>query len=80
MAARKGEVFIDGELMISQAQKLRIRLYSPEERSRHKAERRRADVAEVARGGAAEVQERNRALPPAAEFEFSDEEATLPTE
>jgi hypothetical protein len=80
LAARKGEVFIDGELMISQAQKLRIRLYSPEERRRHKAERRRADVAEVARGGAAEVQERNRALPLAAEFEFSDEEATLPTE
>lgn len=66
--------------MISQAQKLRIRLYSPEERSRQKAERRRADVAEVACGRAAEVQERNRALPPAGEFEFSDEEENLPIE
>jgi len=38
--------------MISEAQKHRIRLYSPKERSRLKAEHRRADAAQVARGRA----------------------------
>lgn len=66
--------------MISEAQKRRIRLYSPRERSRLKAERRRADAAEVARGRAEELQERNRALPRASEFEFPERENALPME
>jgi hypothetical protein len=66
--------------MLSEAQKRRIKLYSPRERSRIKAERRRADAAEVARGGVEAVQERNRALPPAKEFVFPEREEALPTE
>jgi hypothetical protein len=66
--------------MIGEAQKRRIRLYSPRERSRLKAERRRADAAEVARGRAEELQERNRALPHASEFEFPEREEALPME
>jgi hypothetical protein len=68
------------EQMISEAQKRRIRLYSPSERSRLKAEHRRADAAEVACGRAEEVQERNRALPHASEFAFSEREEALPME
>lgn len=66
--------------MISEAQKHRIRLYSPKERSRLKAEHRRADAAQVARGRAEEVQERNRGLPLAEEFEFPEREEALPME
>lgn len=66
--------------MISEAQKRRIRLYSPTARSRTKAARRRADAAEVAGGRAEELQERNRALPHATEFEFPDREEALPME
>jgi hypothetical protein len=66
--------------MLSTEQKKRIRLYSPSERSRLKAERRRADATEVAGGRAAEVQERNRALPPASQIVFSNWEEPLPTE
>jgi hypothetical protein len=66
--------------MLTTEQKRRIRLYSPSERSRLKAERRRADATEVARGRAAEVQERNRALPHASQIVFSDREEPLPTE
>ena len=66
--------------MLSTEQKKRIRLYSPSERSRLKAERRRADATEVACGRAAEVQERNRALPHASQIVFSDREEPLPTE
>jgi hypothetical protein len=66
--------------MIDEEQKRRIRLYSPRQRSQMKAERRRADAADVARGDAEGVQERNRALPPAAQFEFTDLEELTPTE
>lgn len=66
--------------MISEAQKHRIRLYSPRERSRSKAARRRVDAAEVARGRAEEVQERNRALPHPTELVFTEREEPLPTE
>jgi hypothetical protein len=66
--------------MLNEALKKRIRLYSAIERSQFKAERRRADVAEAARGHAELVQERNRALPPASQFVFSDHEDILPTE
>jgi hypothetical protein len=66
--------------MLSEAQKRRIKLYSPRERSRLKAERRRADAAEVARGRAKEVQEKNRAVPPAMDFEFPEREDALPME
>jgi hypothetical protein len=65
--------------MLNEAQKRRIRLYSPRDRRRLKAERRRADAAEVACGRAEEVQERNRALP-AKEFVFPDREEALPME
>ena len=66
--------------MLSKAQKQRIKLYNPKARARSKAERRRMDAKEAASGRAAEVQERNRALPPAAVFVFSDSEEALPTE
>jgi len=66
--------------MLSEALKKRIRLYSTLERSQFKAERRRADAVEAARGKAEQVQDRNRALPPASQFVFSDREDTLPTE
>jgi hypothetical protein len=66
--------------MINEAQKRRIRLYDPKERSRVKAERRRADAAEAAGGRAEELQVRNRALPHATEFEFSEREDALPME
>lgn len=66
--------------MISETQKRRIRLYSPKEHSRLKAEYRRADAAQVARGQAEAVQERNRALPHAEEFEFLEREEALPME
>lgn len=66
--------------MLTQAQKQRIKLYSPAERSRSKAERRRADAKEVAQGHAEEVQERNRALPPAWRFVFPEREEALPME
>lgn len=68
------------EQMLTEKQKRQIKLYSPRERSRLKAERRRADAAESSRGGAGEVQERNRALPPAKEFIFSEGEEALPME
>jgi hypothetical protein len=66
--------------MLNEALKKRIRLYSPKERSLLKAERRRTDAAETALGNAAHVQERNRALPPASQFVFSDREKIMPTE
>jgi hypothetical protein len=66
--------------MLDEIQKKRIRLYSTSRRSQFKAKRRRADAAEAARGNAALVQERNRALPPASQFVFSDREEILPTE
>jgi hypothetical protein len=66
--------------MLDEALKKKIRFYSPKERSLLKAERRRADAAEVARGNAEQVQERNRALPPASQFVFSEQEKDLPTE
>ena len=66
--------------MLNEALKKRIRLYSIKERSLFKAERRRADAAEAALGNAEHVQERNRALPPASQFVFSDQEKILPTE
>jgi hypothetical protein len=66
--------------MLNEALKKRIRLYSARERSQFKAERRRADAAEAARGDAEQVQDRNRALPPASQFVFSDHEEILPTE
>lgn len=66
--------------MISEAQKHRIKLYSPRERSRSKAARRRADAADVARGRAEEVQERNRALPHPTELQFAEGEEALPME
>jgi hypothetical protein len=66
--------------MLNEALKKRIRLYSTKERSLFKAERRRADAAEAALGNAEHVQERNRALPPASQFVFSDREKMMPTE
>jgi hypothetical protein len=66
--------------MLNEALKKRIRLYSVRSRSQFKAERRRADIAETARGRTEQVQERNRALPPASQFVFSDHEDILPTE
>jgi hypothetical protein len=63
--------------MISEEQKRRIRLYM--DRSRFKAACRRADAAEAALGRIEEIQERNRALPHASQFEFQKEEA-LPKE
>jgi hypothetical protein len=66
--------------MITEEQKRRIGLYSPKDRSRFKAACRRADAAEVALGRAQELQERNRALPHASQFEFQEGEEALPTE
>ena len=66
--------------MISKEQKRRIRTYSPAERSRYKAVRRRADAAESGQGRAEEVQERNRALPHASQFKFQEGEEPLPIE
>jgi hypothetical protein len=66
--------------MISEAQKRRIRLYSPRDRSRLNEEHRQADAAEVARGRAEEIQERNHALHHAKEFDFSELEEALPME
>ena len=66
--------------MLNEALKKKIRLYSTIKRSQFKAEQRRADAAEAARGHAEQVQERNRALPPASQFVFSDHEDILPTE
>jgi hypothetical protein len=66
--------------MINETQKRRIRLYSPEERSRSKAKHRRADATDAARGRAEEIQERNRALPHAREFAFEELEEALPME
>ncbi len=66
--------------MLNEDQKKRIKLYSPAERDRLKADRRRADAAEVARGHAEIVQERNRALPHASQFIFPHSEAMLPSE
>jgi hypothetical protein len=66
--------------MLTEVQRRRIKLYSPAERRRVKSERRRADAAEVALGRAEQVQERNRALPAAAEFVFSEREEALPME
>jgi hypothetical protein len=62
--------------MLNEEQKRRIKLYSAVERNRIKADRRRADSAEAAlgRGHAEMVQERNRALPHASQFVFSDRE------
>jgi hypothetical protein len=66
--------------MLTEDQKKRIQLYSPKERNEIKAKLRRADEAEVARGCADELQERNRLLPPAVQCRFSDREENLPTE
>ncbi len=66
--------------MLNKDQKRRIKLYCPQERSRLKAAQRRVDAADSARGMAEEVQERNRALPPASQFTFPDEEKALPLE
>jgi len=66
--------------MLKEEQKKRIRLYSVAERNRIKAARRRADAAQVARGNAEIVQERNRALPHASQFVFPDREELLPSE
>ena len=66
--------------MLDETQKKRIRLYSPKQRGQFKAERRRADAAEAAHGKAEHIQERNRALPPASQFIFSDREEIIPTE
>jgi len=66
--------------MLNETLKKRIRLYSTGERSRYKSERRRADAAEAACGHAEQLQKRNRALPPASQFVFSDQEDILPTE
>ena len=66
--------------MLNETLKKRIRLYSAGERSRSKSERRRADAAEAARGHTEQVQERNRALPPASQFVLSDHEDILPME
>ena len=66
--------------MLNEALKKKIGLYSAIKRSQFKAGRRRADAAEAARGNAELVQERNRALPPASQFVFSDHEDILPTE
>jgi hypothetical protein len=66
--------------MLDEEQKQRIKLYSPAKRSRLKSQQRRFDNAEVRGGNAEELQARNRALPPAWEFEFADQEEALPTE
>jgi hypothetical protein len=66
--------------MLNEKQKKRIKLYSASHRSRIKASQRRADAAESAGGNAAIVQERNRALPPASQMMFIDQEESLPTE
>jgi hypothetical protein len=66
--------------MLNEALKKRIRLYSTKERSLFKAQRRRADAAEAALGNAEHIQKRNRALPPASQFVFSDKEKIMPTE
>lgn len=66
--------------MLTDDLKRRIRLYSPAEHDKLKAERRRVDAAEVAQGKAEEVQERNRALPHASLFKFEEGEEQLPTE
>ncbi len=63
--------------MLTEAQKLRIKLYSPSERANVKAKRRQSDAREVAAGRAEELQERNRALPPASAFVFLDSEKAL---
>ncbi len=72
--------FGDNPSMIDEEQKKRIGLYSPQERSRTKASRRRQDAAEIARGGAEIVQEKNRGLPHASEFLFPDREPLVPFE
>lgn len=66
--------------MIDNAQKQRIRLYSTSERGRIKSAQRRRDAADAARGNAAELQEKNRALPPVSDLIFDDREDVLPTE
>ena len=66
--------------MLNAEQKKRIKLYSVAERNRAKADRRRADSAEAARGNAQIVQERNRVLPHASQFVFPDREAAPPSE
>jgi hypothetical protein len=66
--------------MLDEELKKRIRLYSVREHESSKAARRRADAMEVADGHAEKVQERNRALPHASHFVFSDQEPLLPSE
>ena len=66
--------------MLSEDTKKRIRIYSPSERKRVKAQRRRADATEAAGGGASRGQERNRALPHASQMVLPDVEHELPTE
>ena len=66
--------------MINEAQKRRIRLYSPRERNRLKAEHRRTDAREAAHGRAEEIQTRNRALPHAKDFAFLEVDEALPME
>ena len=66
--------------MLSAELKKRIKIYSVNDRNRRKADQRHADAAEVARGHAAGVQERNRALPHASLMVFEDQEELLPTE
>jgi hypothetical protein len=64
--------------MLSAEQKSRIHLYNPKDRAREKAERRLSDALDVANGKLEEVEERNRVLPHASQFEFPRHEKALP--
>lgn len=66
--------------MINEKLKKRIQLYSTSEHDRFKVARRRLDSADVNRGNAVIVQERNRALPHASQMTTQDREELLPTE
>ena len=65
--------------MLTDLQKKQIRFYSVTESNRKKADRRRSDAEEVARGNAKAVQERNRLVPPEL-LVFEDSEESLPAE
>lgn len=64
--------------MLNKVIKGRIRLYSPKENDCCKAQRRRADADEVARGNATVLQQKNRALPHASQMVLCDLERELP--
>jgi hypothetical protein len=66
--------------MLTEKLKARIKLYRADDRARAKARRRRSDATEAIGGNRERVQERNRALPPANQFTFPNEEKILPTE